>query len=1438
MTPTLSSTSSASTSTLTPRPSNLPTPLDISNAATTFGTAGGSTSNHSGIPSASTSGNSSSAQTPTLSRPGLRVDTGSLPFPYSRARSYTTTAALPPSSSSYTTSTPPRSSSPGGYSSPYQPAGPSQTSANLYAPYPARSSSAHSSPASPGDRNDVAMAVRGLRGQSPPSPPPPPPPPKSASRARASTSPEQPMSAAMNGTMSGAGYTEGSASGSGASAGAATGIATGPYGFEVWGPPPGVSPIGWVDPRTLVDEKTVKTVANAVKSSKDEGDTLDMSRLDIRRIGDGLVEMFNAGVGRQRKGVWRLALSYNLLKDGAIADSFMKLSRLRYLNLKGNFLTQFPHAITQMPALEILDMSKNKITSFPEAPGRLVQLKVLSLTSNKLYSLPTYLVDFTELKVFKVDQNPIEWPPKKILGSLCEPVPPKPRSNGNDEDGRGEKPKDEDLRPWIDAMKRWLRERTSESGALLDHRRAEEDAYLASEEEPYSATSFVTPPSARQWPGQEGSMTAPSSQETIRRTAPPRDELGLLFSQRNVSATFSEDSLLRSASPYGYSTSPRPTHTRDHSASSFASPPSASTDASFHSQGQHSRNPSSSLPPLPPLPVPGAQGHSRGASYTPAQRMSGQLTAKKSLPDLRQSHAKIISDRRGDAAGEVAMPMDLGITVAGGTFNVGGRADMIKSPTTGVVGGESSRTLNRKGSVDALPRVPGDVAPGDMPDKGSAQDGPLIDESRNSYFRRLSTLPSSTISKAIPPSLLRFIDAIRGILFALSQLHSALRQYLVFAVNERVSSMFARVMEPAGTYMNKLINALDRFDSMSRRGTPPSQAIRGVFDATKESVAVFGKVVAVLKMQVPAMRGNDSRYTRTLLVNIYGAMAEVASSWQVMTGLMGEIKMLLLVDGAALRGGAGATGGVPVGGQKMVATGSFTGRTPISPIIERRESHSPQSQLGTSPLNLSHTPAGEQGSPTLNSEGRRNVSGARSRRQAGSFSSQDVERGMMMGSPGGPRTGEMQPEGGMAAYQRHRPSESAHMVLPEQKEESETEEEDEEEAGQGMQLPQVPFSTTSPNGTSSTFPNSPPDMQMALPNAPFMGRTSSQQGHRPSSSSGSSHALSLASGVPHPSRKLSVDVRPPTPASATLFDEDLLDVIETATDAAFTSWLKLAEEVGASSPQFANGPTHTHGKTSSQGSTSSHLELARMALPPMTPIDNPRRPSTISAKHHAELLHLLSVAEQITTALRESLMGLRADPMAYATTTLPDDAQAFIKIVVKVSELVKTLSAGHSFPSEVRQALGRLTQATRECAILIQVSSLRPGNATPAPIPPASARSMSPMRPGYPGSSTEDLGHHPPASAGYHPHQQSFDGGRIVQGVPGHGHTPSTGLRGLQLPSRQLALGRSRSANAVPLTIPMPMPYVGGQSVGGGGGGGNGGGREPPRSAQASQVAF
>lgn len=128
--------------------------------------------------------------------------------------------------------------------------------------------------------------------------------------------------------------------------------------------------------------------------------------------------------------------------------------------------------MSDLPTLEILDLSKNKIQSFPASPGRLDRLKVLSLTSNKLYTLPSYLASFSELRVLKVDLNPIEWPPREVLGVLIDhEARSTPHVKGQQE---------EDMKPWLENMKSWMRQKAADGERVLSQNK-DDDAYLASE---------------------------------------------------------------------------------------------------------------------------------------------------------------------------------------------------------------------------------------------------------------------------------------------------------------------------------------------------------------------------------------------------------------------------------------------------------------------------------------------------------------------------------------------------------------------------------------------------------------------------------------------------------------------------------------------------------------------------------------------------------------------------------------------------------------------------------------------------------------------------------------------------------------------------------------------------------------------------------------------
>ncbi|CAK9784043.1 hypothetical protein CC85DRAFT_281931 [Cutaneotrichosporon oleaginosum] len=1031
--------------------------------------------------------------------------------------------------------------------------------------------------------------------------------------------------------------------------------------------------------------KSLQLCRRALEHSKDNGDTLDISRdRKLDRIDADMVDFLRTQTGRDKRGVWRLALSYNALRDNSLVASFSKLNRLRYLNLKGNELTAVPAPLLDLASLEILDLSKNQISSMPVRPGRLAHLKVLSLSHNKLSALPTYLAGFLALKVFKVDHNPLVWPPREILGPLIDIEVPPFTSEGGERESKSvaAQRSEEDLKPWIEALRRYLRDeiaRTAEVEAAeqLAGQAYAEDATIKGVPDEDQATDSTLLPGDdvpmgnpelaidSQPPASEAST---SSQVTMKPWVPTANEEDRAsphsFSSpetglgQRVGAPSSSDSLIPTA-PSSLSLPSHPfRHDRSTSSSSVTPPVSASTSSS-------ASGPQVQFPHPPPV-LP--NGHNRGASYTATQRHSGTLTAKKSLPDLRQSHAKIIEERRGEATDELR-PLGLGIGQQRWQSKLQRPFEDAKSPL---------RPMSSKLPMDVMPKRP---PPPNMGDRRDSQDAPTVDESRNSYFRRLSTLPPSTISKQVSPAMLMFVDSIRGILFALTQTHTALRQYLNFAVPDHVAATFARYMQPAGEYVAHLINALDRFDSMSRRVAPPASAIRAVVESAKETIKVFGKLVAVLRMQTPAFRDADVRYTRSLLLSIYGGMSEIAHAWRTMLPLLAEMRPVLHPETAPLRLAP-----------PMSQSSSMTGRTPISPILEQGERTPARATLAPTAM------------PPVGTSPR-----SKSRRHAGSFSAQDVEKGMLMGSP---------------VSQRHEwPGPDMGRIF-------------EGAEGEGADVPPFPLH-------AEPEPPMPP----------------------------SRHAPTLSGSSFRSARNLSFDVRPPTPASATLFDDDLLDQIELATEVAFNVWLKVAGEIGA-----ADAP-YTHSKADSVGSVNSQRLLSAT---------DGRRPPSIPARHYAELVASLGSAEHVTSTLKETLAGLRANPFAPTPWPLHDHAQGFIKTVVRVMEQLRAVMVRHTFSAPTRQQLSRLAQLARECAILIQVSSHRPSQ-------PGSQSSQPPSHAGsHAGSQAGSIGGFGGAG-GLNGHSHANAQAQVTSAVPrgiaamdmsSSEDLAPAGLRGLHLPAR------------------------------------------------------
>ena len=97
-------------------------------------------------------------------------------------------------------------------------------------------------------------------------------------------------------------------------------------------------------------------------------------------------------------------------------DIFDGFTKLKWLWLEDNQLTELPNSIGNLTNLEKLWLVNNQLTELPQSIGNLTNLKKLNLRGNRLTELPQSIGNFTNLESIWLDSNPWEKPvPKKII---------------------------------------------------------------------------------------------------------------------------------------------------------------------------------------------------------------------------------------------------------------------------------------------------------------------------------------------------------------------------------------------------------------------------------------------------------------------------------------------------------------------------------------------------------------------------------------------------------------------------------------------------------------------------------------------------------------------------------------------------------------------------------------------------------------------------------------------------------------------------------------------------------------------------------------------------------------------------------------------------------------------------------------------------------------
>ncbi|GAA5898338.1 uncharacterized protein JCM6883_000994 [Sporobolomyces salmoneus] len=975
-------------------------------------------------------------------------------------------------------------------------------------------------------------------------------------------------------------------------------------------------------------------------------DTVDLSH---KRIAEVPIEV----VDELKNEVEKLALGYNLLKD--LPSYFVGFgSRLKYLNVRVNLLTTFPAVLCEMPSIEILDISRNKIRKLPQNPGTLVNLKVFSIAKNRVKRLPTWFTSMSHLKVLKLDHNPLEWPPKEVTTFQT------PGSVGGAPLSKQEEA--DEMQRWLPALMRWMRENRDKE---IDRER---------EREKEKRRKPSNPPELPI----EDERLPQTLEDASRRAGMPRTESGGRL--RNSPSLPSLESF------------PRP-RLRSHNTDQVISTLDAlETDPS----ARHSRNAS----------------HSLMQSLEPAPRNG--LKSKKSLPDLRQSHADILAERRNGSTIEreenritpalptldklkAERPPFLHSVTAKASLptqshpvhNGDSLSTFLSTPVplprvaAPIVRSESARPIPRSVPVATTskslppldPPKPSFTTSLEPPKREEAGRTTPTEFERNSgaYFRRQSMLPASTIAKAVPSALLEFAEAIRGILFSLSQIYSALRQFVVFASQDRLPATIARLMGSADQATNSLINALDRFDSQSRRGLPPQRIVRQVFTTCRDNVVTFGQLVAALQPQLGVLTATaDVRYTRTLLLMLYGSMGEIANSWSAVVPLFPPLDR----DPASCSS----------------TTVVLQPPTP-SPTLERSVSTTSTTSNGT---------GGGGGGARLTRK--RSVT----RRHAGSFSVEDVQIGAVL------------PPAEIPPVPAIPPSTSLDdLGISEQQ-------------------------TAANSATVRARPTAP-----SLPKSSSASSFSSNKGRLPPTGS-----LPLPPVMHYQDMVQSAFDQPLTPGGTGLF-ERLPSVAPEMPPRSNSSSFHTTNASNPSTPMPTSSSSHNLGIPLPPASTPSSAYNPHRESRPVSTLnademfvdqadstiqialdvygmlldsfDDPNAPTSAGAigrKRARELTELCKNGNDTTVRLKRGVERVRGGDGRGKLKFTSNDARRlgdasfdFVQTVIKFARAVKATSTEVSFAPQVREGVGQLTLATREFAKLLSQNqtSFRPTEQTSQP---------------------------------------------------------------------------------------------------------------------------
>ena len=246
------------------------------------------------------------------------------------------------------------------------------------------------------------------------------------------------------------------------------------------------------------------------------------------------------------------------------------------------------------------------------------------------------------------------------------------------------------------------------------------------------------------------------------------------------------------------------------------------------------------------------------------------LYAKKSLPDLRRADVPTIESIQDSSIFRNDLHF-AGSRSGEDPFNY------LSSP---------SMSVGPKSVAPYLSSDTPDVSPTVSPRERITS----VTKQRNSYFRSLSALP---LPHALPQHLTVLAESARSFLFAMCQIYQSLEQYAALIVDDGFPVALRQVLDPAQSGIRQFVQALKQFDFRSRISLPTPSICHHLLERCKDCATAFGKAINVLVLRLRVVPGEDLRFSRWALLEMYAATAEIAGAWTSMQSHAENLKLYL-----------------------------------------------------------------------------------------------------------------------------------------------------------------------------------------------------------------------------------------------------------------------------------------------------------------------------------------------------------------------------------------------------------------------------------------------------------------------------------------------------------------------------------------------------------------